>query len=129
MTILYHVPLLIYFHNQCHPCILLKDDGSCLIVMFHYFCIRSALSGFIASYITELIMHTCMRGCLFMCHEMSSNFSAFCCRLRASRVLLIGLGGLGAEVAKNIVLAGVRSLTLLDDQNVCYGSCFAVCTL
>jgi len=34
-------------------------------------------------------------------------------------VLLIGVGGLGAEVAKNIVLAGVRSLTLLDDQNVC----------
>ena len=34
-------------------------------------------------------------------------------------MLLIGVGGLGAEVAKNIVLAGVRSLTLLDDQNVC----------
>jgi len=34
-------------------------------------------------------------------------------------VLLIGVGGLGAEIAKNIVLAGVRSLTLLDDQNVC----------
>jgi len=33
-------------------------------------------------------------------------------------VLLIGVGGLGAEVAKNIVLAGVRSLTLLDDQKV-----------
>ncbi|KAK3600913.1 hypothetical protein CHS0354_013293 [Potamilus streckersoni] len=35
-------------------------------------------------------------------------------RLRASRVLLIGLRGLGAEVAKNIVLAGIKSLTLLD---------------
>jgi len=34
-------------------------------------------------------------------------------------VLLIGVGGLGAEVAKNIVLAGVRSLTLLDDQKAC----------
>ena len=34
-------------------------------------------------------------------------------------MLLIGIGGLGAEVAKNIVLAGVRSLMLLDDQNVC----------
>lgn len=33
-------------------------------------------------------------------------------------MLLIGVGGLGAEVAKNIVLAGVRSLTLLDDQKV-----------
>lgn len=39
-------------------------------------------------------------------------------RLRAARVLLIGVGGLGAEVAKNIVLAGIRSLTLLDDQKV-----------
>ncbi|WAR19881.1 SAE1-like protein, partial [Mya arenaria] len=35
-------------------------------------------------------------------------------RLRASRVLLIGLRGLGAEVAKNIVLAGIKSITLLD---------------
>jgi len=34
-------------------------------------------------------------------------------------VLLIGVGGLGAEVAKNVVLAGVRSLALLDDQKVC----------
>ena len=33
-------------------------------------------------------------------------------------MLLIGVGGLGAEVAKNVVLAGVRSLTLLDDQKV-----------
>jgi len=33
-------------------------------------------------------------------------------------VLLIGIGGLGAEVAKNIILSGVRSVTLLDDQNV-----------
>lgn len=39
-------------------------------------------------------------------------------RLRASRVLLIGLRGLGAEVAKNIVLSGIKSLTLLDHTNV-----------
>lgn len=36
-------------------------------------------------------------------------------RLRASRVLIIGLKGLGAEVAKNITLAGVKSVTLLDE--------------
>jgi len=42
-------------------------------------------------------------------------------------VLLIGVGGLGAEVAKNIVLAGVRSLMLLDDQNVCDCLYFAFC--
>ncbi|XP_057695203.1 SUMO-activating enzyme subunit 1 isoform X2 [Corythoichthys intestinalis] len=35
-------------------------------------------------------------------------------RLRGSKVLLAGLGGLGAEVAKNLILAGVKGLTLLD---------------
>ncbi|KAK7458938.1 hypothetical protein BaRGS_00039069 [Batillaria attramentaria] len=35
-------------------------------------------------------------------------------RLRAASVLLIGARGLGAEVAKNIVLAGIKSLTILD---------------
>ncbi|XP_050193400.1 SUMO-activating enzyme subunit 1, partial [Myiozetetes cayanensis] len=39
-------------------------------------------------------------------------------RLRASRVLLVGLRGLGAEVAKNLILAGVRGLTLLDHRQV-----------
>ncbi|XP_060114484.1 SUMO-activating enzyme subunit 1 [Heteronotia binoei] len=39
-------------------------------------------------------------------------------RLRASRVLLVGLRGLGAEVAKNLILAGVKALTLLDPQQV-----------
>ncbi|VDI74597.1 ubiquitin-like 1-activating enzyme E1 A [Mytilus galloprovincialis] len=39
-------------------------------------------------------------------------------RLRHSRVLLIGLRGLGAEIAKNIVLAGIKSLTLLDQTEV-----------
>jgi len=38
--------------------------------------------------------------------------------LRAARVLLIGVGGLGAEVAKNIVLSGVKSITLLEHQLV-----------
>lgn len=39
----------------------------------------------------------------------------FCCRLRTSAVLVVGARGLGAELCKNIVLAGVRSVTLLDD--------------
>ena len=42
----------------------------------------------------------------------------FFCRLRAARVLLIGMKGLGAEIAKNIVLAGIKSLTLLDSTEV-----------
>ena len=36
------------------------------------------------------------------------------CRLRAAKVLVIGMSGLGAEVTKNIVLAGVKSLTMMD---------------
>lgn len=39
-------------------------------------------------------------------------------RLRASRVLLVGLRGLGAEVAKNLILAGVKGLTMMDHQQV-----------
>lgn len=39
-------------------------------------------------------------------------------RLRAARILISGLNGLGAEIAKNIILAGVKTVTLLDDQVV-----------
>lgn len=39
-------------------------------------------------------------------------------RLRASRVLLVNIGGLGAEVAKNLVLAGVGALTVCDCSTV-----------
>ena len=41
-----------------------------------------------------------------------------CGRLRAARVLLVHMGGLGAEVAKNLILAGVKSLTMLDPAEV-----------
>lgn len=42
-----------------------------------------------------------------------------CChRLRAANVLLIGLGGLGIETAKNVILAGVNSITFLDHRDV-----------
>ena len=37
-------------------------------------------------------------------------------RMARSRVLLLGLGGLGVEVAKNVVLAGVHSVALLDER-------------
>ncbi|XP_029815662.1 SUMO-activating enzyme subunit 1, partial [Manacus vitellinus] len=43
--------------------------------------------------------------------------------LRASRVLLVGLRGLGAEVAKNLILAGVRGVTLLDHRQVSQDDC------
>jgi hypothetical protein len=35
--------------------------------------------------------------------------------LRAANVLLIGIRGLGSEIAKNILLSGINSLTILDD--------------
>lgn len=37
-------------------------------------------------------------------------------RLRNARILICGVNGLGAEVAKNIILSGVKSVTLLDDK-------------
>lgn len=36
-------------------------------------------------------------------------------RLRAARVCVLGIGGLGCEVSKNLVLSGVKSLKLVDD--------------
>lgn len=39
-------------------------------------------------------------------------------RLRAARILIAGVNGLGAEIAKNVILSGVKAVTLLDDQVV-----------
>lgn len=39
-------------------------------------------------------------------------------RIRGARILIAGLNGLGAEVAKNIILSGVKSVTLCDDRLV-----------
>lgn len=39
-------------------------------------------------------------------------------RLRTASILLINLKGLANEIAKNLVLAGVGTLTILDDQIV-----------
>jgi len=36
-------------------------------------------------------------------------------RLRASRVLVVGMKGLGCEVSKNLVLSGIKSLKMVDD--------------
>ncbi|XP_055485740.1 ubiquitin-like modifier-activating enzyme 7 isoform X4 [Psammomys obesus] len=41
-------------------------------------------------------------------------------RIKAAKVLLCGLRGLGAEVAKNLVLMGVGSLTLHDPHPTCW---------
>eukprot|EP00455_Lapot_gusevi_P021711 TRINITY_DN2271_c0_g2_i1.p1 TRINITY_DN2271_c0_g2~~TRINITY_DN2271_c0_g2_i1.p1 ORF type:complete len:1029 (-),score=470.59 TRINITY_DN2271_c0_g2_i1:92-3154(-) len=37
-------------------------------------------------------------------------------KMISSNVLLIGLKGLGVEIAKNLILGGVRSVSLLDDE-------------
>lgn len=37
-------------------------------------------------------------------------------KMATSNVLIVGLGGLGVEIAKNVVLAGVRSVTLFDPE-------------
>jgi ubiquitin-like 1-activating enzyme E1 A len=39
-------------------------------------------------------------------------------KILSSKVLLINMQGLGAEVAKNLVLSGINSLTLLDSNDV-----------
>ena len=39
-------------------------------------------------------------------------------RLRSSRLLVAGMRGLGNEVAKNLVLAGINSMTILDHENL-----------
>lgn len=39
-------------------------------------------------------------------------------RIRSATVLIAGLNGFGAEVAKNIVLSGVKGVTFLDHQLV-----------
>jgi len=39
-------------------------------------------------------------------------------KMRGSKVLVVNIGALGAEICKNIVLAGIGTLTLLDDSVV-----------
>jgi ubiquitin-activating enzyme E1 len=39
-------------------------------------------------------------------------------RLAGSSVLILGAGGLGAEVAKSVILAGVKAVTIHDSQTV-----------
>lgn len=39
-------------------------------------------------------------------------------RMSHSNVLIVGLSGLGVEIAKNVILAGVKSVTLYDPESV-----------
>lgn len=37
-------------------------------------------------------------------------------KMHSSSVFISGMGGLGVELAKNVILAGVRSVTIHDDN-------------
>lgn len=56
---------------------------------------------------------------LFLLHRYVLDMPAMQ-RIREAKVLLSGLQGLGAEVAKNLVLMGVGSLTLHDPHPTCW---------
>ena len=43
--------------------------------------------------------------------------------LRTSRILMVGMRGLAAEVCKNVVLAGVKSLTVIDHRPLIEEDC------
>jgi ubiquitin-activating enzyme E1 len=40
--------------------------------------------------------------------------------MQTSNILICGLGGLGVEIAKNVILAGVKSVTLHDLKQVSF---------
>ena len=52
------------------------------------------------------------------CNNLSNSDFLSYFRLRASNVLLINIRGLGSEIAKDILLSGINSLTILDDGKV-----------
>ncbi len=41
-------------------------------------------------------------------------------KMQTSNILICGLGGLGVEIAKNVILAGVKSVTLHDLKQVSF---------
>ena len=61
-------------------------------------------------------------SCPLWCFERTAIVSYFAVvlymqrRMATSNVLIVGANGLGAEIAKNVILAGVKSVTLLDDS-------------
>ena len=52
---------------------------------------------------------------VFIPGEMITDFMFSLNRLRKARILICGMNSLGNEVAKNIVLAGVEHMTVLDN--------------
>ena len=56
------------------------------------------------------------RGTICCPYEASAGLFANQNRLRSASILLIGMKALANEIAKNLVLAGIGSLTIVDDQ-------------
>ena len=56
-----------------------------------------------------------MAGCI---RRSSIQTWLMYCRLRTARILLIHMRALANEIAKNLVLAGIGSLTVLDSSIV-----------
>ncbi len=50
--------------------------------------------------------------------KVGATVQKFTIRIRESKVLIIGLKGVNSEVCKNLVLAGVHSVTILDHEKV-----------
>ena len=48
-------------------------------------------------------------------------------RMRDSKIVVVSLGGLAVEIVKNLVLAGIGNLTILDNQVWC--PCFKMQSL
>jgi len=49
---------------------------------------------------------------------MSRSMLTYCLRIRSANILLITVKALANEVAKNLVLAGIGSLTIIDHEPV-----------
>jgi ubiquitin-activating enzyme E1 len=45
-------------------------------------------------------------------------------KLQSTNILIVGMKGLGVEIAKNIILAGVKSVHILDDCKTEIGKIF-----
>ena len=41
-------------------------------------------------------------------------------KMQTASILICGMGGLGLEIAKNIILGGIRWVTIHDKNNVSY---------
>ena len=60
-----------------------------------------------------LLMCDCVLSSYVLGHEAMR-------RMGASNVLVSGMRGLGVEIAKNVVLAGVKSVTIHDEQEAAW---------